>query len=85
MPIEYCMRMAETVASATGSPNSSRIRPETALPRGSATSAFSMTCASTRSIGRPGSNGRVWPYCIVTKPDFDTLTLNRPAGSFWNS
>ena len=75
-----CIRIACTSASATGSPNSSTTRPASTLPRGSAKSALSITCASASSIGLPDSNGRVCPNCIDTKPDFEALRVKRPDG-----
>jgi hypothetical protein len=47
------------------------MRPVMTPPRGIEKSTFSNTWASASSMGRPGSNGRRWPYCMLTKPAFD--------------
>ena len=58
-PFDHDERIALTAASATGSPNSSMIRPAMTDPFGITMSTFSTTCASVSSIGLPDSNGRV--------------------------
>jgi hypothetical protein len=84
-PPLHTERIAVTLASVIGSPNSSTIRPAITLPRGIAMSALSIVCASASSIDLPASNGRVCPYCTLTNPDLVAATVKRPAGSWVNS
>ena len=77
--------MAVTDTSGIASPNSSTIRPAMTLPRGMLMSALSRLCLSANSIGLPDSNGRVCPYCTLTKPDLLACSVKRPAGSSRNS
>ena len=67
-PPAYAYRHALTLALATGSPNSSVMRPPSTLPRGSAIAIFSIVWPSPSSIGVPDSDGRRCPYCSDTKP-----------------
>ena len=77
-PFDQVWRIALTMRRGAGRRTRRRCGPQMTLPRGIAMSALSSTCLSASSIGRPCSNGRVWPYCTLTKPDFDAFSVKRP-------